>query len=198
MESQPGDEEEDATTTQADEDLQLYVMFAHLRSAGNRDYHNLTATYLTANSILVGAIGLMLSMGPEAPHSGPTRAMAILLSLVGLWFAYQLFIAQGRFRAQNYYLERNLRLIEKKPEWRHPQYFVVLQNFTEQRDGQTDYRKIRDKSYEIPAEDGEPPMQPNFGVRHHRDRLAPRMKGLPFFFFGIFALFILYAVFFAR
>jgi hypothetical protein len=171
-----GGEAPDARTRE--ENLQLYVMFAQLRASGTRDYHSLTATYLAANSILLGFIAVILTGGIDKACTTHIWAVSIVLSLMGLWLSSQMFVAQRRLSAQNYYFERVLRIIESGTHWAHAGFFSALNRFMEQ----------PGEPYAIPADGDEDPMQPNFAVRHHRDWWAPRMKSLPYCFMAIFAL----------
>ena len=103
------------TQPKGDEDIDIktYVLLANLRSSGDRDYHNLTSTYLTANSILVSGVYILLNQGFVFGYYAST-----ILSISGLILCLQMLIAQGRFRAQNMYWEKILREIENKPNWK--------------------------------------------------------------------------------
>lgn len=106
---------------------------------------------------------------------------------MGLIFCLQMCIAQGRFRAQNAYWERNLRIIESNSNWKRRQFFKDLHEF---RDKQKVHRKEKGRWLILPKEGDEPEFKPDFAVKHHRDFWAPRMKGLPWLF-GIIFIFLL-------
>ena len=94
------------TQPKGDEDIDIktYVLLANLRSSGDTDYHNLTSTYLIANSILVSGVYILLNQGFVFGYYAST-----ILSILGLILCLQMLIAQGRFRAQNMYWEKNFK-----------------------------------------------------------------------------------------
>src|SRR5690242_14849664 len=62
-----------------------------------RDYHSLLSDYLTANSIFVAAIGLLLA---RQPLTLIFTLLVIILCLFGVLMTLQMAIVLGRFSAQ--------------------------------------------------------------------------------------------------
>ncbi|HEC82561.1 MAG TPA: hypothetical protein ENI53_01585 [Thermoplasmatales archaeon] len=159
------------------EDLEKnYRMLSNLWASGIRDYHNLNSSYLTANSILIAAIAIILRMGVVT-----TYIVSIVFSFIGILICLQMGIALGRFRSQNAYWEWNLRIIEGDPEWKRDPFFKNLYKHREE-------QKILKGKY------GEEDFKPNFAIRYHRKLWAPRMKGLPFIFGTLYTIFIIWSI----
>ena len=163
-----------------------YSMLSNLWASGIHDYHNLTSAYLTANSILVAAIAIILLVGVIT-----TYIVSIAFSIIGLIICLQMGIALGRFRAQNAYWERNLRIIESRPNWKRYPYFNELYKF---RDKQKDYCKKEGKWYVLKENGEESAFEPYFSIKHHKDFWAPRMKGLPWIFSILYTFLLLWSI----
>jgi len=137
-----------------------YSVLSDLWASGVRDYHNLNSSYLIANSILVAAIAIILRADVIMAY-----IVSIAFSFIGIIICLQMAIALGRFRAQNAYWERHLRIIESDPNWKRRPFFK-------------DLYKFREEQHVLPAEGEEPELKPNFAIRHHRKFWISRMKGL--------------------
>jgi len=164
------------TQPKGDEDIDIktYVLLANLRSSGDRDYHNLTSTYLTANSILVSGVYILLNQGFVFGYYAST-----ILSISGLILCLQMLIAQGRFRAQNMYWEKILREIENKPNWKKQKIFNNLKDIM---DGKKDLGEEVDRSVK-------------FAIKHHKKKWASRMKLMPWLFGILFILSLIWSAY---
>jgi len=127
-----------------------------------------TAAYLTTNSILMAAIGILVSQGLTFGYY-----ISEILSVLGITLCLQMGIATARFRVQNLYLDRALRIMEKNPKWDQIPIFSELYDFVE---NQKAFPQVGDI----------PELKPNFAIKYHRRFWAPRMKGLPWLFGAIF------------
>lgn len=81
-----------------------------LWTSGVRNYHTMLSDYLTANSIFVAVIGLLVSR--ESPAFLFT-ALIIVLCVFGMLLCFQMAIVLGRFSGQNALWEWKLRGIEQ-------------------------------------------------------------------------------------
>ena len=152
--------------------IRVYDLLTKLRSSCIRDYHILTRTYLTANSILITAIAVLIAQNYSFRYY-----VSLILSLAGVLLCVQMYIAQGISLGERFYLERKLRIIEKN--WKEgPKIFLEMHDFKE--GGKT-----------LPSEAGEPPLIPGVSIKYQEKWWARRMKILPWIFGSIFtALFI--------
>lgn len=148
-------------------DMEIYILLTNLRSSGNRDYHSLTSTYLIANSIFMSGVWILLNQGSVFGYCA-----SIILSILGLILCLQMFIAQGRLRAQNMYWEKILREIENKPNWKKQKNFSNLK----------DIMDAKNKLGE------EVDWSVKFAIKHHKKIWASRMKLMPWLFGIIFIL----------
>lgn len=149
-----------------------------LWTSGVRDYHTMLSDYLTANSIFVAVIGLMVSRESLAL---PFTLLIFLLSIFGILLCGQMAIVLGRFSGQNAFWEWQLRGIEQTPEWEEPQLISNLYRLHEMR---------------LPIEDlrNTPPVfTPNWAFRQHRQWWAHRAVSFPWFFGCVYGLFLLWA-----
>ncbi|HEC92758.1 MAG TPA: hypothetical protein ENI51_07185 [Candidatus Atribacteria bacterium] len=164
------------TQTKDDEDIdmEIYVLLANLRSSGDGDYHNLTSTYLIANSILVSAVYILLNQSSVFGYY-----VSIILSILGLILCLQMVIAQGRFRAQNMYWEKILREIENKPNWKKQKIFNNLKDIM---DGEEKLGEEVDRSV-------------RFAIKYHKKIWASRMKLMPWLFGIIFILSLIWSTY---
>ena len=94
----------DRDTMQSD-----YNHLLTLWTSGVRDYHTMLSDYLTANSIFVAVIGLLVSRESLAL---PFTIVIVLLSMIGILMSAQMAIVLGRFSGQNALWEWQLRGIE--------------------------------------------------------------------------------------
>jgi hypothetical protein len=159
--------------------LKKYEILTKLRFVG--DYHTLTSTYLTSNSILIATIALLVSRASDEYPFG--HYISAGLSITGIFLCIQMAIAQGRFRAQIAYWTWRLREIEENPGWKGPQLFTDL--ITIREDKKPVEGKVK-KQHEF---------TPNFAMRTHRRWWAKRMKNLPLMFWAIFLSFLLLSAF---
>ncbi len=91
-----------------------YAHLLTLWTSGVRDYHTMLSDYLTANSIFVAVIGLLVSRESLAI---PFTVVIVLLSSIGILMSAQMAIVLGRFSSQNALWEWQLRGIESLPGW---------------------------------------------------------------------------------
>src|SRR5512133_3127813 len=98
---------QDRDTMQSD-----YSHLLTLWTSGVRDYHSMLSDYLTANSIFVAVIGLLVSRESVAL---PFTLVIVLLSGIGILMSVQMAIVLGRFSTQNGFWEWQLRGIESMP-----------------------------------------------------------------------------------
>jgi hypothetical protein len=143
----------------------IYVAIMQFIATGTNSYHNLTSTYLIANSVFVSVTILILSSYTNVI----SLYFAITISLIGLILCLQMRIAQGRFTSQNAYWIRLLRIIENHPDWELFKYHDRLFNHME-------------KNESLPPFSGINEFKPNWALKHHRKWWAIRMKSLPWLF----------------
>lgn len=151
-----------------------------LWTAGVRDFHSLLATYLTANSIFVAAIGFLLT---QPLRTGLFDLLVVLLCFLGIGITLQMALVLARFDAQNALWEWQLRGIERTPQWTRRQLFVDLYRFRDQKEG------LRDEANIPPA------FEPNWILRHHRRWWARRAISFPVYFGLIYLGFLAWAIF---
>jgi hypothetical protein len=82
---------------EADLDL-MYKNLLTLWTSGVRDYHTMLSVYLTANSIMVAVIGLIVSRGSLALSF---TVLIVLLCIFGILLCLQMAIVLGRLSGQN-------------------------------------------------------------------------------------------------
>jgi hypothetical protein len=155
-----------------------YEHLLRLWTSGVRDYHSMLSDYLTANSIFVAVIGLIMSRETLAFSF---TVLVILLCVFGILLCLQMAIVLGRLSGQNALWEWRLRGIEQAPEWEAPRLVTGLYQLHEMR---------------LPIEDqrNEPPVfQPNWAFRQRRQWWAHRAVSLPWFFGSVYAAFLLWA-----
>src|SRR5690349_24769277 len=101
---------DDTMTTREQSVLrQTYDHLLTLWTSGVRDYHSMLSDYLTANSIFVAVIGLIVSR--ETPALSFT-VLILLLCIFGIMLCLQMAIVLGRLSGQNALWEWHLRGIE--------------------------------------------------------------------------------------
>lgn len=154
-------------------ETQLYLLIAKLRSSGNRDYHNLTSTYLLANSIFMSATAILLTRSSFLGYS-----LSFVLSVMGIFLCFQMRIAQMVFLARNTYWESTLRMMENKNKkiGKYDLYNALY--------------KLLKKG--IKPEQMEDISKFEYAIKIHQKFWASRMKGLPFIFGTVF-IFLLVA-----
>jgi hypothetical protein len=150
-----------------------------LWTAGVRDYHSMLSDYLTANSIFVAVIGLIVS------RESPTMSLTVLILLLcvsGILLCLQMAIVLGRLSGQNGLWEWQLRGIELTQEWQGQKLVTGLYRLHETRQPVEDLRN-------------EPPVfKPNWAFRQHRQWWAHRSVSFPWFFGSVYCLFLIWAV----
>lgn len=150
-----------------------------LWTSGVRDYHTMLSDYLTANSIVVAVIGLLVSRESLAL---PFTIVIVLLSMIGILMSAQMAIVLGRFSGQNALWEWQLRGIETMPEWRDRKPVSSL------------YR-LREHRETIVDETNEPRLfEPSWAFRQHRQWWAHRAISFPWFFGTVYGLFLLWGL----
>ena len=147
--------------------------------AGVRDYHTMLSDYLTANSIFVAVVGLLVSRESLA---FPLTIIIVVVSLIGILMSAQMAIVLGRFSGQNALWEWQLRGIEALPEWRDRKPVSSL------------YR-LREHHETIVDETNEPrSFEPSWAFRQHRQWWAHRAISFPWVFGTVHGLFLLWGL----
>ncbi len=150
-----------------------------LWTSGVRDYHTMLSDYLTANSIFVAVIGLLVSRESLAL---PFTIVIVLLSMIGILMSAQMAIVLGRFSGQNALWEWQLRGIEGMPEWQERKPVSSL------------YR-LREHRETIVDETNEPRFfEPSWAFSQHRQWWAHRAISFPWFFGTVYGLFLLWGL----
>ena len=88
-------------------------IFSPRWTSGVRDYHTMLSDYLTADSVFVAVIGLILSRESLALSF---TMLIMLLCVFGILLCLQMAIVLGRLSGQNALWEWRLRGIEQDPE----------------------------------------------------------------------------------
>ena len=162
-------------------DASLLAAYEHLLTlwtSGVRDYHTMLSDYLTANSIFVAVIGLLVSRESLAL---PFTVLIVLLCSFGLLLCLQMAIVLGRFSGQNALWEWQLRGIEQAPQWGGPKLLTGLHQLHELQ------QPIRDERNDPPV------FEPNWAFRQHRQWWGHRAVSFPWFFGSVYSLFLLWA-----
>jgi len=164
--------------TDADPEI-TYRHLLDLWTSGVRDYHSLLSDYLTANSIFVAAIGLLLTRQPLALIFS---LLVIVLCLFGVLMTVQMAIVLGRFSAQTSLWEWHLRGIECGRDWKQPKLFFDLYRY-------------RDRHESLTEQGNDPPaIHPNWALRQHRQWWARREFSFPLFFGTVYMLFLAWSL----
>ena len=167
-------QDRDRGTMQSD-----YNHLLTLWTSGVRDYHSMLSDYLTANSIFVAVIGLLVS---RESVDLPFTIVIILLTVIGILMSVQMAIVLGRFSGQNGFWEWQLRGIEAMPEWRERKPVSGLYRLREHREAIVD-------------ETNEPRIfEPSWAFRQHRQWWAHRAISFPWFFGTVYGLFLLWGL----
>ena len=156
-----------------------YENLLTLWTSGVRDYHSLLSDYLTANSIFVAAIGLLLS---HQPATLIFLVVVLVLSAFGVLITIQMAIVLGRFDAQNLLWELQLRGIERAPEWNGKKLFWDLYRLRHEKNG------LEDSANQPPV------FFPNYAMKLHRHWWARRALSFPIFFAILYVLFFTWAL----
>ena len=156
-----------------------YEHLIMLWTSGVRDYHSMLSGYLTANSIFVAVLGLLVSR-ESLPL--PLMVLIVLLCLIGLLLCLQMAIVLGRFSGQNALWEWQLRGMERLPEWRNVRLLTTLHQLHETRE------PIKDSFNEPPL------FLPNWAFRQHRAWWAHRAVSFPIFFGSVYAVFCFWVI----
>jgi hypothetical protein len=164
------------------DDADPEITYRHLLdlwTSGVRDYHSLLSDYLTANSIFVAAIGLLLARQPPAVVF---TLLVIVLCLFGVLMTLQMAIVLGRFSAQTSLWEWRLRGIERADRWKRPQLF-------------SDLHRYRDRHESLSEQGNDPPaIHPSWAVRQHRRWWARREVSFPLFFGTLYVLILVWSL----
>jgi len=167
-------------TTQGESGLkETYDHLLTLWTSGVRDYHSMLSDYLTANSIFVAVIGLIVSRESLATS---LTVLILLLCIFGILLSLQMAIVLGRLSGQNALWEWQLRGIELAPEWQGQKLITGLYRLHETR------QMIEDPRNEPPV------FKPNWAFRQHRQWWAHRAVSFPWFFGCVYGLFFIWAV----
>ena len=155
-----------------------YEHLLTLWTSGVRDYHSMLSDYLTANSIFVAVLGLLVSR--ESLHL-PIMVLVVLLCIMGLLLCLQMAIVLGRLSGQNALWEWQLRGIEQSPGWPGQLLLTGLYRLHKTRE------PIENPRNEPRA------FMPNWAFRHHRRWWAHRAISFPIFFGCVYGLFLMWA-----
>ena len=150
-----------------------------LWTSGVRDYHAMLSDYLTANSIFVAVIGLLVS---RESLTFPLTVLIVLLCVFGILLCLQMAIVLGRLSGQNALWEWQLRGIELAPEWQGQKLITGLYRLHETR------QPIQDRRNEPPV------FEPNWAFRQHRQWWAHRAVSFPWFFGSVYGLFLMWSL----
>jgi hypothetical protein len=135
-----------------------------LWTSGVRDYHTMLSDYLTANSIFVAVIGLIVSKESQA------LSFTVLILL--------LCVLSG----QNALWEWQLRGIELAHEWQGQKLITGLYRLHEMRQPIEDLRNVPTI------------FKPNWAFRQHRQWWAHRAVSFPWFFGSVYGLFLVWGL----
>jgi len=149
-----------------------------LWTSGVRDYHTMLSDYLTAHSIFVAVIGLIVSREPL--HLSFTVLIALLCAF-GVLMCLQMAIVLGRLSGQNALWEWRLRGLEQSPDWDRQKLVTSLYQLHETR------QSIQDPRNEPPV------FLPNWAFRQHRQWWAHRAVSFPWFFGSVYGVFFFWA-----
>jgi hypothetical protein len=150
-----------------------------LWTSGVRNYHTMLSDYLTANSIFVAVIGLIISRESLAL---PFMALIILLCIFGLLLCFQMAIVLGRFSGQNALWEWQLRGIEQTQDWNQPKLITGLYHLHET------HQPIEDRNNDPQV------FTPNWAFRQHRQWWGHRAVSFPWFFGCVYGAFLIWTV----
>jgi len=170
-------------------DDEVYKVLIPLRASGTRDYHSLSATYLTANILLVSSVSFLIFMGQD-PTIG-FNAMILILSLLGIFLCMQMVLAQNRMRYVNKLYEERLRKIEDENKWKH-RIFVDIDHLV--------YDEKRLSCNKLPSNDT---SDSGYTSEIEKERFigyanvwyGGRMKTLPWIFIILYSLAFIYQLF---
>lgn len=156
-----------------------YASLLTLWTSGVRDYHTMLSDYLTANSIFVAIIGLLISRGS---FGIPFSLIIVLLSSIGILMSAQMAIVLGRFSGQNALWEWHLRGIEASPSWQDGTPMSNLYRLREHQASITDNRN-------------EPrTFAPSWAFRQHRQWWTHRAVSFPWYFGTVHGLFLVWGL----
>lgn len=155
-----------------------YEHLLMLWTSGVRDYHTMLSDYLTAHSIFVAVIGLIVSR-ELLPLS--FTILIVLLCAFGVLMCLQMAIVLGRLSGQNALWEWRLRGIEQSPGWNRQKLITSVHQLHETR------QPIQDPRNEPPV------FQPNWAFRQHRQWWGHRAVSFPWFFGSVYGVFLLWA-----
>lgn len=156
-----------------------YERLLTLWTSGVRDYHTMLSDYLTANSIFVAVIGLILSREHVAFSF---TVLIVLLCVFGVLLCLQMAIVLGRLSGQNALWEWRLRGVEQDPAWQAAQLMTSLHRLHEVR------QPIEDRRNEPPV------FEPNWAFRQHRQWWAHRAISFPWFFGSVYAVLLIWSL----
>jgi hypothetical protein len=157
-----------------------YQFLLNLWTSGVRDYHGLLSDYLTANSIFVAAIGILIT---RQPVSIIFLVLVFILCAFGILMTLQMGIVLGRFSFQNDLWEWQLRGIERKAGWAYRKLF-------------DDLNRLKHGEESITDKENDPiSFRSNWAVRQHRQWWAHRAVSFPLFFGIIYGLLLVWDLF---
>lgn len=156
-----------------------YEWLLRLWTSGVRDYHSLLSAYLTANSIFVAVIGLLVS---RESVSLLFALLILLLSCFGILITLQMAILLGRFSAQNSLWEWQLRGLEGRDGWQGQKLLTALHRLKEK-------QEVLEDPWSEPST-----FYPNWALRRHRQWWAHRAVSFPWFFGLVYGLFLIWSL----
>ena len=156
-----------------------YDHLVNLWTSGIRDYQGLLTAYITANSVFVATIGLLIS---RQSSSRIFFLLVLALSVCGVLITLQMAILLGRFDSQNAMWEWRMRGIESSPGWKHLTLFQDLHTLR------------NDKNTLMDSENNPKRFYPGWAMRTHRRWWARRAVSFPLFFGFIYLLFLIWSL----
>lgn len=159
-----------------------YDRLLRLWTSGVRDYHSLLSAYLTANSIFVAVMSVLIS---RQSTSMVFSIVIAVLSLFGILMTAQMAIMLGRFSAQNGLWAWKLRGIEQHPDWQDERPLTDLHKLREGQDSLVN----TSATSAAPAK-----FQTTWALRTQRQWWAHRAISFPWFFGSVYAVFLIWSL----
>lgn len=167
------------TTPVESDPERTYQNLVNLWASGIRDYQGLLTSYITANSVFVATIGLLIS---RQSSSSIFNLLVLALSVCGILITLQMAIMLGRFDSRNALWEWRMRGIENSTGWKHLTLFH-------------DLYILRNQKHTL-EDAGNNPVQfyPGWAMNTHRQWWARRAVSFPLFFGFIYLLFFVWSL----
>jgi len=169
-----------------DAENERYELLAQLWTSGWAEYHSLASGFVTAHSIILGGIILLL-----LEDHARTHWLAILVSAAGLFIALQMMGALEKCAAQTAYFAWQLRGLEAGDDGRSLGVFGALYyHFEDQGRGRGSLRNaLYDKT-----EAGSDLFRRNYGATFHRKWWLRRIASFPALFGAMYLIVTILAI----